>query len=294
MYFAALQNRLIDAALSRVRNGQLTERSLARLAGISQPHLHNVLKGIRKLSPEIGDRILAALRLSVLDLLEAQEAPDIPPSQAGQDRYTDVPVLEGRIGPGLPLPALDSHVERHLCRRDLLARVAEPRLARLAHDERMQPLLGPNDLVLLDLSQEKRTHLEPDGLYLVNRQEQGAIRKLRAGAGCLYLLTAQDGYSPETWEKVPLEGRSLLEIVLAKVVWILRPLESGAPALPAPQPSPPAAERPDLLQQARALRERARSILAQARMAPADFSPRSGTAPPPDRSPAPGAPSWPS
>jgi hypothetical protein len=267
MYFAALQNRLIDAALSRVRNGQLTERRLARLAGISQPHLHNVLKGVRTLYPEIGDRILAALKLSVLDLVGTHPAPEVAPSQACQDRCPDVPALEGRIGPGFPLPALDSRVERRLCRRDLLARVVEPRLARLAQDESMRPLLSANDLVLLDLSQEKRTHLEPDGLYLVNCQGQGAIRKLRTGARCLYLLTAQGEQSPETWGKLSLEGSSLLEIVLAKVVWILRSLESATPPLPAPQFHSQAAEEPDLLQQGRALQERARLILAQAQTA---------------------------
>ena len=53
----------------RIENGELTERQLARLAGISQPHLHNVLKGIRSLSDSMADRILAGLHLNVHDLL---------------------------------------------------------------------------------------------------------------------------------------------------------------------------------------------------------------------------------
>ena len=39
---------------TRIQNGELTERSLARLTGISQPHIHNVLKGAKILSPELG------------------------------------------------------------------------------------------------------------------------------------------------------------------------------------------------------------------------------------------------
>ena len=71
--FATLQQRLLEQLRHRIRNGELTERSLARLTGISQPHVHNVLKGIRTLSPELVDVILSHLRLSVLDLLPRDE-----------------------------------------------------------------------------------------------------------------------------------------------------------------------------------------------------------------------------
>ena len=74
MYFETLQERLLDHLNWRVRNGDLTERRLARLTGVSQPHMHNVLKGIRMLSPGIADRILRALEMSVLDLVGAEDA----------------------------------------------------------------------------------------------------------------------------------------------------------------------------------------------------------------------------
>ena len=54
----------------RVRNGEVTERGLARMAGISQPHLHNMLKGVRGLSAEKADLLLLRLGLSVVDLLD--------------------------------------------------------------------------------------------------------------------------------------------------------------------------------------------------------------------------------
>jgi transcriptional regulator with XRE-family HTH domain len=53
-----------------MRNGQLTERGLARRAGLSQAHVHNVLKGVRVLTPPVADRILRSLGLTVTDLLE--------------------------------------------------------------------------------------------------------------------------------------------------------------------------------------------------------------------------------
>jgi len=73
MYFQLLQRRLIEAMRRCIGNGLLTERGLARWAGISQPHLHHMLKGMRSLSPEMADRILRALQLTVMDLLELAE-----------------------------------------------------------------------------------------------------------------------------------------------------------------------------------------------------------------------------
>jgi transcriptional regulator with XRE-family HTH domain len=69
MYFETLQTRLLDYVRWKVRNGELTERRLAGLIGVSQPHMHNVLKGVRTLSPGIADRILKTLEMSVLDLV---------------------------------------------------------------------------------------------------------------------------------------------------------------------------------------------------------------------------------
>lgn len=75
MYFETLQQRLLEYVKWRVRNGELTERRLAGLIGISQPHMHNVLKGIRTLSLGIADRILKAMEMSVLDLTVAGGTP---------------------------------------------------------------------------------------------------------------------------------------------------------------------------------------------------------------------------
>jgi len=71
--FDGLLGRLLAWLRSQVHNGALTERGLARRAGLSQSHIHNVLKGRRVLTPTTADRILEALGLSLLDLLEAAE-----------------------------------------------------------------------------------------------------------------------------------------------------------------------------------------------------------------------------
>ncbi len=73
MYFETLQVRLLDCVRRRVQNGEVTERRLAGMSGISQPHIHNLLKGARGLSPAIADRILRTLEMSVFDLLTPEE-----------------------------------------------------------------------------------------------------------------------------------------------------------------------------------------------------------------------------
>jgi transcriptional regulator with XRE-family HTH domain len=73
MTFHELQQRLLEELRQRVRSGAATERGLARLSGISQPHLHNVLKGKRLLSMDKADELLRHLQIDVLQLIPPQE-----------------------------------------------------------------------------------------------------------------------------------------------------------------------------------------------------------------------------
>jgi hypothetical protein len=73
--FQGLQTRLVVHLRHRVRSGEITERSLARVTGLSQPHLHNVLKGKRFLSVGKSDQILHQLHLDLMDLIETTEQP---------------------------------------------------------------------------------------------------------------------------------------------------------------------------------------------------------------------------
>jgi hypothetical protein len=73
MTFHDLQQRLVEDLRQRVRSGDVTERSLAHATGVSQPHMHNVLKGIRLLSVDTADQILRHLDMDVLDLIELED-----------------------------------------------------------------------------------------------------------------------------------------------------------------------------------------------------------------------------
>lgn len=69
MNFQALRNLLIELLNQSLQAGEITERGLARMVGISQPHIHNVLQGKRLLSWKSADALLGALNLNVLDLV---------------------------------------------------------------------------------------------------------------------------------------------------------------------------------------------------------------------------------
>lgn len=71
--FAEMQRRLVSYLREKVRNGDITERRLARITGVSQPHIHNVLSGKRGFSMEMADQIMRALRVDLLDFLDAQD-----------------------------------------------------------------------------------------------------------------------------------------------------------------------------------------------------------------------------
>jgi len=73
MTFHELQQRLLDELRQRVRSGAATERGLARISGISQPHLHNVLKGKRLLSIDKADDVLRCLEIDILRLIHPEE-----------------------------------------------------------------------------------------------------------------------------------------------------------------------------------------------------------------------------
>ena len=70
MTFQALHNQLIEEITRRVNSGNTSVSSLARRAGISQPHLHLVLKGKRGFSWDFADRAALVIGLRVEDLIE--------------------------------------------------------------------------------------------------------------------------------------------------------------------------------------------------------------------------------
>lgn len=160
MGFDQLLNNLLDRARLRIRNGQLTESGLARLAGISQPQMHHILSGKRGLHPRTADRLLDALSLDITDLTEIESGSaaslarqGTPASHSGITEHAVlVPMLEGLIGAGYPLPR-DAHppIFLPLPRREI-PRDCILYAARLAHDPALEPLFLRDDLVVIAMN----------------------------------------------------------------------------------------------------------------------------------------------
>ncbi len=227
MYFRELHQRLIDVARERVRAGEFTERGLARIAGVSQPHMHNVLKGIRALSPDSADRLLRALRLTIPD-------PIWKGSGADDAAFRTIPILRSRIGPG---SEANFSVFRGQVQVDetLLQGLVNPVAAWLAPDLVLPRELAADDLVLLDQNPAIRARPGKRSLWVVADRTGLRVRYLRTSGGRLFAASEADPGDPGRWQPLPVRRRSILEIVRARIVWIGRKMEKepAGPAEPA-------------------------------------------------------------
>ncbi len=231
MYFQDLQGELVDLAREKVRTGQVTERGLARMCGMSQPHMHNVLKGIRSLSTSSADRLMNALGIHVADLLWGVSAGISAREVAG---IVAVPLVRNRIGPGTA-GALDVFRGNIPMPGGLLKNLVEPVAAHLAPDLVMPAALAANDLVLLNQSPAVRASPAGTGVWIVAEGAGLRARYLRLAGARLLVGNEVTRGDPQQWLSIPLQGRNILEIVRAHIVWIGREMETepAGPADPA-------------------------------------------------------------
>lgn len=214
MYFQALQERLIEIARERVRAGVFTERKLARLCGLSQPHMHNVLKQIRSPSTTSADRLMDALGLKVPDLLW----------RANTDRdfgVQAVSILRNRIGPGTnaSLDQTQGHVPLP---EVLLAGLVKPVAAYIAPDLVLPDPLKPQDLILLDQNPGLRARPEAKDLWVVSEGTGLRVRYARIENHRLYILNEMSLRDSAPRHSIPLESANILDIIQARVVWMSR------------------------------------------------------------------------
>ena len=222
MFFGDLRDALLDYVRARVRNGQLTERGLARLTGISQPHMHNVLKGVRSMSPDTGDRILFHLRLSALDLVDPQIlGRHLQVDHSDNLAHSYLPLLSGRIGPGHPWPTTISSYERFPVPQSVVARMFHPVVVHVADDLRMYPLFSDGDLLLLDQARQARTRISDDALYVIKRGRVGLIRRLRETESGMFVVDDDAAVG----ERLPVEQHHITHFVRARGVFITRDTE---------------------------------------------------------------------
>ncbi len=219
MNYQDAQLKLLAYVRSQIRNGELTERGFARRIGISQSHVHNVLKGVRNLSPNIFDLLLNYLHLSLLDLVPSDDLEAHLLSRRMPLRSPEVPFLARPIGPGMPWPAGLNRRKNFPLPFPSTHAPANLAMASLIADPSMRSL-GSSDVALLDTSPSRLTNLAPQGLFVVERGNEAILRYIRPGAHRYYLATDATLDTPSDWEPFP--ASAFAAAVKARVRWIGR------------------------------------------------------------------------
>src|SRR3984885_537082 len=222
--------KLLAYVRNEVRNGELTERGFARRIGISQPHAHNVLKGVRTLSPEVFDLVLKYLHLSLLDLAPLEEVEAQLQRRRVPERVPEVAFLAAPIGPASPWPAGVNWRKSFPVPFPAATIPAELVMAKLVADPAMAATLASFDIALLDTSEPRRSALSPQGLYVIERGGEAILRYIRSGTRCYYLVTDADLDTPAAWEPLRLSTAQLNVAMKARVLWLGRERDRDAPA----------------------------------------------------------------
>jgi hypothetical protein len=214
-----LYERLVDVARQRIRSGELSERGLSRLCGVSQPHIHNVLKQIRTLSPGSADRLMHALGVSLPELLWRS------PEEQGQS-IRIVPLLRHRIGPGIDT-VLTVFQGFTPFAAGIVEGLVNPVAAQLGPDLVLPGAVRANDLILLDQNPDVRARPRGENCWVVVDGAGLRVRYVKMGGTRVYLANELTVRDPKLWEAAPLQGHDVTDIVRARIVWIGRELTPG-------------------------------------------------------------------
>ena len=221
--FRCLAARLARYLNELVRRGEISERGLARLTGYSQPHIHNVLKGARRMNAEVADQIMGLLGIPLLSLFTQQELSGLAPPRGTE--ALPIPLLEGPLGGGNPFPQPGRGTERRYFSTSLLNQPISPVVLALDQNERgMWPAIWPNDLVLLDRSPIERRRPEFEHVYALSWEGEGWVGRCRVVGGALVVVVDNARQAHSLHGPVPLDGKEVLDIVRGEIVWVGRDL----------------------------------------------------------------------
>lgn len=216
-----VHTRILAELRHRISNGEISERACARLLAISQPHMNNVLKGRRTLSPELADTILIRFNLNVLDFATDCEM-NARLSRPSSSRRLQVPVFKTPIGPGHRWTPTFGRTHRFmsLCLPLPLPRRAV--LVRLGEDLQMSPSISENDVALIDTSAQARSAECPNSVFVVIQDGAALLRWIRFGANTMYIADDFSINRPVLWTPVPSGEAARSRIVKGRVVWMAK------------------------------------------------------------------------
>lgn len=231
MKFRQLQEMLRRELLEKIDQGELTALGLARQTEFAQPHITNFLNRKRLLSVEAMDRVLAARRMSVLDLLDPEEvnkrASIIPPSEGD---FENVLLVEGTIAAGEPIITNEDVKEILKFKKSFLRRLRPSDNSRRDRWRRfvlikvdandgmsMYPRLLPRATVLID---RHYTSLEPyrkqePNMYAVRHNGGATVKYVELAENNLVLRPHNQTY-PIT--VIPIEeGKTFSDYIIGRI-----------------------------------------------------------------------------
>lgn len=220
IHVGTLFDRLKTVARNRVRNGDFTERGLARLIGVSQPHLHNVLQGRRALTPEVADLLLEGLDTSLLDLLEDRELASLLEARPRQSVHRPVAVAAGRLGPEHAFPDLVRAAEWLYLPAGTLQVARRPVVVELGDDPTLPAAFAHGGYALIDQDERARLRLAGNDWFALRWNGVGFVRQLRRDGTRLIVRGQQAVGLHQIRDPIPLDEQSLLYLVRGRVLWL--------------------------------------------------------------------------
>jgi transcriptional regulator with XRE-family HTH domain len=237
MNFNQLQERLRLELLRRIERGTVSVSLLARQTGLVQGHISNFLHGRRGLSLATLDKLLAAQRLTVADLLPARREAtgSLLSGQIGEAGLVplvsaDTAISEPFLRPSvvqtmLPFPAenLTGLLVRCPPARKQWERFVAVRIN--AEDARgMDPVLTAESVVVLDRHYTSFREFEEGKGNLYGARGRGVgrllIRYAQAEAGRVVLRPHQVGFPLEVMDVAG--GETANDLLVGRVALILR------------------------------------------------------------------------
>ena len=215
---AELAARLLRLLNERVRRGEMSERSLARMLGYSQPHIHNVLHGRRGLTIDVADHILETLAIPLDALLGGSDAVERARG------HLPAPWLDGPLGAGAPFPREPTQPRILLFPAPLIEPLTRPFAATISpEEESMHPTLQAGDVALFDRDPRALGAPDFEGVYAVRWQGRGYVCRCRRVGGRLVTVTDFESSSaPPTM--LDLEDADVTDVVRGEAVWVGRTL----------------------------------------------------------------------
>jgi hypothetical protein len=219
MNFNSLQTRLVETLREMVQSGQATERGLAKKTGISQPHIHNVLKGLRYFSMEVSDQILSRLQISVEDLAPA--GLETCPKQLQL-----IPMLYPELGPNCThFPDVSATWFR--VPYSVVTSTDQKYAARLGPDPGMPDSFRRGDVVVLDRDRAACACPRHGESYVVETGKSILVRAISIDPDNQMIHCSRENADSMPFQIGKLGDARIPEVLRARVLWLGRTLETA-------------------------------------------------------------------